>query len=266
MDLSQLRPPRGAKKDRKRVGRGNASGQGTYAGKGMKGAQARSGPGPYPGFEGGQLPLVRRMARKRGFKNPFRVEYEEVKITDLRKFDGGATVGPDELIAAGIVKRPSRPIKVLGGDTLDRVLNVTAHRFTASARQAIEAAGGRVEELTPASTEAEEPVSIETARTDHAGGEAAFIQAPTTTSEAPASIPSAMSGAATSPPAPTPATDVEVDLPPAVDPAMLVAPPTIEPGAPDTPPAIDLVAPPAPAVDPGQALNDTLDAEGEPPA
>jgi large subunit ribosomal protein L15 len=147
MDLSQLRPPKGAKRERKRVGRGNASGTGTYAGKGMKGAKARSGPGPFAGFEGGQLPLVRRMARKRGFKNPFKVRYEEVKVGDLARFDAGAEVGPEALVMAGIVKRPQRPVVVLAGGRLDHALTVRAHRFTAGARQRIEAAGGRVEQI-----------------------------------------------------------------------------------------------------------------------
>lgn len=145
MDLSQLRPPRGAKRERKRVGRGNASGHGTYAGKGIKGAKARSGPGPFPGFEGGQLQLVRRMARKRGFKKPFKVRYEEVKVGDLARFAAGSEVGPEALVAAGLVKRPERPIVVLAGGLLDRALTVRAHRFTGGARQRIEAAGGRVE-------------------------------------------------------------------------------------------------------------------------
>src|SRR5581483_11314348 len=122
MDLSQLRPPRGAKRERKRVGRGNASGNGTYAGKGMKGAKARSGPGPFAGFEGGQLPLVRRMARKRGFKNPFRVRYEEVKVGALGRFDAGSEVGPETMVTAGLVKRPQRPVVIIGGGTLDRAV------------------------------------------------------------------------------------------------------------------------------------------------
>ena len=146
MDLSQLRPPRGAKRERKRVGRGNASGTGTYAGKGLKGQKARSGPMPYPGFEGGQLPLVRRMARKGGFTNPNRVRYEEVKLSDLAKFDD-AEIGPEMLIAARIVKRPQRPIKVLSNGEVTRAITVRAHAFTAAARQKIEAAGGRAERI-----------------------------------------------------------------------------------------------------------------------
>lgn len=147
MDLSQLRPARGAKHTRKRVGRGNASGQGTYAGKGMKGAQARSGPGPFAGFEGGQWPLVRKMARKAGFTRPMKVYYEEVKVGDLARFDAGAEVGPETLVSAGIVKRPQRPVKVLANGEIDRALTVRAHRFTAAARRKIEAAGGRAEQI-----------------------------------------------------------------------------------------------------------------------
>lgn len=146
MNLSQLRPPRGAKKERKRIGRGNASGQGTYAGKGLKGQKARSGPMPYAGFEGGQWPLLRKLG-KRGFRSPNRVDYEEVKISDLRRFDANAEVGPDLLIASGLVKRPQRPIKVLSNGTIDRALTVTAHKFTAAAREKIEAAGGTVVQL-----------------------------------------------------------------------------------------------------------------------
>jgi large subunit ribosomal protein L15 len=147
VNLSQLRPPAGAKRERKRVGRGNASGTGTYAGKGIKGQQARSGPGPFPGFEGGQWPLVRKMARKRGFTRPMKVYYEEVKLSDLARFDAGATVDVAALVAAGIVKRPARPVKVLASGTLDRALTVRAHAFSAAARAAIEAVGGRVEPI-----------------------------------------------------------------------------------------------------------------------
>lgn len=147
MDLSQLRPPKGAKRARKRIGRGNASGTGTYAGKGIKGQKARSGPMPYPGFEGGQMPLVRRMARKRGFTNPRAVHYEEVKLSDLARFETGAEVGPEDLVAAGIVKRPERPVKVLSNGALDRALVVRAHAFSGAARQKIETAGGRAEQI-----------------------------------------------------------------------------------------------------------------------
>ncbi len=144
MDLSQLRPPRGAKRDRKRIGRGNASGTGTYAGKGLKGQKARAGGMPFAGFEGGQLPLVRRLARKAGFTNAFRIHYEEVKVSDLVKLDA-AEIGPEMLIAAGIVKRSTRPIKILSNGQISRAVTVRAHAFTAAARQKIEDAGGRAE-------------------------------------------------------------------------------------------------------------------------
>ncbi len=155
MHLGQLRPPRGAKHPKKRIGRGNASGQGTYAGKGLKGQQARSGKKqPYVGFEGGQWPLIRKLAR-RGFTNPFRVEYEEVKIGDLERFSGDAEINPELLVASGVVKRPQRPVKVLSTGTVSRPLTVRAHRFTAAARQKIEAAGGTVIELNPGKRAAE---------------------------------------------------------------------------------------------------------------
>ena len=148
MDLSQLRPARGAKRERKRIGRGNASGTGTYAGKGIKGQKARSGKKqPYLGFEGGQMPMIRRMAHKRGFRNPTSVHYEEVKLSDLARFETGAQIGPEDLVAAGIVKRPERPVKVLSNGTLRSALTVRAHAFSAAAREKIEAAGGRAERI-----------------------------------------------------------------------------------------------------------------------
>ena len=143
MQQHELRPPKGATHKRKRVGRGNASGHGTYATKGLKGQKARTGGGVRPGFEGGQLPLVRRMAYKRGFRNPFRVDYEEVNIGDLARFDAGSTVTVDTLRAARLV-RTSRPVKVLGEGDLTSALTVEAHRFSKSAREKIEAAGGSV--------------------------------------------------------------------------------------------------------------------------
>jgi large subunit ribosomal protein L15 len=144
MHLGQLRPPKGAKKERKRIGRGNASGQGTYAGKGMKGQQARSGKAlPYAGFEGGQWPLIRKMSRK-GFVNPNRVEYELVKVGELARFDG-VEVGPEQFIAAGLVKRDKWPVKVLSTGEITRALTVRAHKFSKAAEEKIVAAGGRAE-------------------------------------------------------------------------------------------------------------------------
>jgi large subunit ribosomal protein L15 len=131
---------------RKRVGRGNASGHGTYATRGIKGQKSRSGPDLRIGFEGGQIPLVRALSRKRGFTNRFRVEYEPVNVRDLARFPAGETVTLEAMRRAGLV-RTNRPVKVLGLGELTSKLTVRAHRFSASARQKIEAAGGSVEEI-----------------------------------------------------------------------------------------------------------------------
>lgn len=147
MDLSQLKPAAGATRDRKRVGRGNASGHGTTAGRGTKGQKSRSGKPNHPGFEGGQSPLYRRLARQRGFINRARVEYEPVNVGALARFAANAVVTPETLRGAGLVKRSRLPVKVLASGEIDRALTVRAHRFSAAARQKIEAAGGRVEEL-----------------------------------------------------------------------------------------------------------------------
>ena len=148
MKLHDLRSPKGANKPRKRVGRGAGSGQGTYAGRGRKGQGARSGGVKGPYFEGGQLPLVRRLPHVRGFVNIFRQEYAEVNLDRLaEQFDAGASVTPEALVAAGLIKNTRLPVKVLGRGELDKPLTVQAHRFSASARAKIEAAGGRVEEI-----------------------------------------------------------------------------------------------------------------------
>jgi large subunit ribosomal protein L15 len=143
MQQHELRQPAGATHKRKRVGRGNASGHGTYATKGLKGQKARSGGGVRPGFEGGQLPFIRRMARKRGFTNRFRTDYEEVNVGKLARFAANAQVGEQALRQARLV-RGGRPIKVLGVGDLAVALTVEAHSFSASARSKIEAAGGSV--------------------------------------------------------------------------------------------------------------------------
>ena len=147
MKLHELRPPAGGKKKRKRVGRGNASGQGTYAGRGRKGQGARSGGGKGPYFEGGQLPLVRRLPVKRGFTNIWRVEYAGVNLNRLDRFEAGTEVSPETLAAAGIIKSAKVPVKILGHGEVDRPLNVKAQRFSASAREKIVTAGGTVEEI-----------------------------------------------------------------------------------------------------------------------
>lgn len=146
MEQHELRPPRGAKHARKRVGRGNAGGQGTYAGKGTKGQQARAGSGPRPGFEGGQTPLIRRLPRRRGFHNPFRVAFTPVNLRDLAKFPANAEVTPETLREAGIVRSLRKPIKVLSLGELSTPLTVRTHRVSAAARAKIEAAGGSAEE------------------------------------------------------------------------------------------------------------------------
>jgi len=147
MKLHDLRPSEGAKKKRKRVGRGIAAGQGKTAGRGTKGQRARSGHGIRPYFEGGQLPLVRRLPHKRGFTNIFRLEYQEVNVGRLNRFPAGAEVTPQVLVDEGIIKSLRKPVVVLGRGQLERPLTVKAHRFSASAKEKILAVGGQVEEL-----------------------------------------------------------------------------------------------------------------------
>ena len=148
MQQHELRPPRGAKKNRKRVGRGNASGHGTYSGRGVKGQQSRSGYKTRPFFEGGQTPLIRRLPHRRGFRNPFRVEYVPISLNDLARVDGDQ-VTPESLRDAGIIRSLKKPIKILADGDLSGPVTVRVHRVSASARAKIEAAGGTVEELTP---------------------------------------------------------------------------------------------------------------------
>ncbi|MGQ0812820.1 MAG: 50S ribosomal protein L15 [Nitrospiraceae bacterium] len=144
MKLHELRPSRGAKKRRKRIGRGPGSGHGKTATKGHKGLLARSGGGKGPGFEGGQMPLIRRLP-KYGFTNPFRTEYAIVNLKTLGRLDGADAVTPDALVKAGIVKRKEQLIKILGHGELTRPLVVQAHKFSKSAEAKIQAAGGRAE-------------------------------------------------------------------------------------------------------------------------
>jgi large subunit ribosomal protein L15 len=140
---SDLRPPRGATHSRKRIGRGNSSGQGTYAGKGLKGQKSRSGKPVYPGFEGGNIPFYRKVPHLRGFNNDrFRVEYEVVNVEELDRFDDGTEVTLQTLLEARVVRNLNQPVKILGRGDLSRRLSVTADAFSASARAKIEAAGG----------------------------------------------------------------------------------------------------------------------------
>lgn len=146
MKQNELKPPAGAKHVRKRVGRGDSSGHGTYSGRGCKGQKSRSGGGVRLGFEGGQLPLIQRLPRKRGFINIFRVEYSVVNVGKLAVFPPGAEVGPKELLRMGLVNSVECPIKVLGHGEIRHPLVVTAHKFSASAAEKIAAAGGKTEQ------------------------------------------------------------------------------------------------------------------------
>jgi large subunit ribosomal protein L15 len=148
MKLHDLRPASGAKKKRTRVGRGISAGKGKTAGRGTKGQGARAGGGKGPYFEGGQLPLARRLPFKRGFTNIFRTEYQEVNVDDLAaRFDAGDEVTPATLAARRLVRDADKPVVILGRGELDKKLTVKAHRFSKSAQQKIEAAGGSVEQL-----------------------------------------------------------------------------------------------------------------------
>jgi large subunit ribosomal protein L15 len=144
MKLHELHPAEGATTAPKRLGRGVGSGLGKTSGKGHKGAKARSGGGKRPGFEGGQMPLVRRLP-KRGFFNPFRTEYVAVNVSRLEVFEDGATVSPVELIQMGIIKKVEDGVKIMGSGELTRKLTVQANKFTATAKEKIEAAGGKAE-------------------------------------------------------------------------------------------------------------------------
>jgi len=148
---NNVSPARGSRHASKRVGRGTGSGHGTYSGRGCKGQKARAGNNKVrPGFEGGQLPLIKRLPRKRGFTNIFRVEYCPVSIGELNKFKSGSTVTPKDLLAAGVIKSLARPIKILADGEIDHPITVKANRFSTSAKAKIEAAGGTVEEGTDA--------------------------------------------------------------------------------------------------------------------
>jgi large subunit ribosomal protein L15 len=144
MKLHELQPAEGSRKERKRIGRGIGSGNGKTAGRGHKGQNARSGGGVRPGFEGGQNPLYRRVP-KRGFNNRFRKEYAIVNIEELNNFAAGTEVTPEFLLEQGIVKNPLSGIKVLGNGEIKVQLTVKASKFSQSAVEKIQAAGGKTE-------------------------------------------------------------------------------------------------------------------------
>ena len=159
MQLHELQPPEGSVRQRVRIGRGHGSGKVKTGGKGTKGQKARAGGGVPPYFEGGQLPLIRKLPYRRGFRNPFRVEFREVNVRDLGDFPAGSTVGPDEFEIAGVLRGKTGPVKVLGQGEISVKLTVRAHKFSQSAREKIEAAGGVAELLDgqPAESEGSEP-------------------------------------------------------------------------------------------------------------
>jgi len=143
----ELSPAPGSKKKRKRVGRGDGSGHGTYSGRGCNGQKSRAGYGMLPGFEGGQLPIIKRLPRKRGFVNIFRKEYSIVNLNKLNVFESGSEVTPEKLVAAGVVKSLRNPIKILAEGNISYPLSIKANKFSTAAKAKIEAAGGTVEEV-----------------------------------------------------------------------------------------------------------------------
>lgn len=147
MKQNELKPPLGATHKRKRVGRGDGSGHGTYSGRGCKGQKSRSGGGVRIGFEGGQLPLIRRLPRKRGFNNIFKTEYNIVNVGELDSFPSGSEVNTEELLKTGSIKSLDRPTKILGDGDVHHSLVVKANKFSAAAERKIVAAGGKVERV-----------------------------------------------------------------------------------------------------------------------
>jgi len=147
MKQNELRPPEGAKHKRKLVGRGDGSGHGTYSGRGCKGQKARSGGGVRLGFEGGQLPLIQRLPRKRGFTNIFKTEYNIVNVGKLAIFPSGTEVTPEELLRARLINTPDHPTKILGAGDIRHPLLVKADKFSSSAEKKILAAGGKIKKV-----------------------------------------------------------------------------------------------------------------------
>ena len=146
-NLSNLSPAKGSNKKKKRKGRGPGSGNGKTAGKGHKGQKARAGGGIAPGFEGGQMPLYRRLP-KRGFKNPFRTEYYAINLDVLNHFEAGARITADTLAEAGLIGSPkSKPVKILGRGSLEKPLTLVVNKASKAARAAVEKVGGKLEEV-----------------------------------------------------------------------------------------------------------------------
>ena len=147
MQQNELCPAPGSQKNRKRVGRGNGSGHGTFCGKGIKGQKSRSGYQLQRGFEGGQLPIIKRLPRKRGFFNIFRVAYSPVNVGALNCFIAGTEITTEVLYKTGLVDSLTRPTKILADGELKNALTVKANKFSEAAKAKIEAAGGKVEQI-----------------------------------------------------------------------------------------------------------------------
>ena len=145
--LDTLSPTPGSRKDKKRVGRGDGSRKGSFSGRGCKGQKGRAGFRMKPGFEGGQLPIIKRLPSQRGFNNIFKTEYDVVNVAQLNVFESGTEVDIVTLMTAGLVKTGQKLVKILGDGEIDRPLTVKADKFTATAKAKIEAAGGKAEEV-----------------------------------------------------------------------------------------------------------------------
>jgi len=181
MQAHQLKPPHGSKHAKKRIGRGNSAGQGTYSGRGLKGQKARAGNKPRRFFEGGQTRLFKKLPFRRGFRNPFRVEYQPVNLDDLQRFEDGANVTPELLKEKGILRSIRMPVKILASGELTKKLTVTAHRFSLAAKEKIEAAGGGVVETSERKVKSERkhkkdrvaksPVAVKAEASDEAAPE-----------------------------------------------------------------------------------------------
>ena len=148
MQQHSLKSPQGSKKNRKRVGRGDSSGSGSYSGKGMKGQKSRSGGGVRPGFEGGQLPLIKKLSALRGFNNIFRREFIRINLNTISKlYEKDNEISPETLVEKNVLKDTKSPIKILGDGEINFSIKVTAHKFSRSAKDKIIAAGGTIQEL-----------------------------------------------------------------------------------------------------------------------
>ena len=145
--LDTLSPAPGSRKSKKRVGRGDGSRKGSFSGRGCKGQKARAGFRMKPGFEGGQLPIIKRLPSQRGFTNIFKTQFDVVNVGQLTVFEAGTEVDLVKLVTAGLVKTGQKLVKILGDGEIDRPLTVKADKFTATAKAKIEAAGGKIEEV-----------------------------------------------------------------------------------------------------------------------